>query len=91
MIEPKFPLGRIVATPGALDLIAEQALHPMDFVLRHVSGEWGDLTKEDCRANNRALTDGGRIFSVYRVKDDQIWVITEWDRSVTTLLLPDEY
>jgi hypothetical protein len=88
--KPLFQLGQIVATPGALELLESKA--PNEFIARHVSGDWGDLCDEDRQANNEALKDGSRIFSSYDLNDGQkIWVITEADRSSTTLLLPSEY
>ena len=90
-----FPLGQIVATPGALGLCDRSGLPPLHFIVRHGAGDWGDLCEEDVQANESALKHGGRLFSGYAVPvDDQterMWCITEADRSTTTLLLPDEY
>jgi len=64
----------------------------MQFVHRHVSGDWGDVCTDDASANEWALKNDGRILSSYKTKvGEKIWVITEADRSATTLLLPDEY
>lgn len=84
------PLGQIVATPAALD-----ALHRPDIVAalrRHAAGDWGDVDADDRAANDDALRAGERLLSVYRVANGTtFWVITEADRSVTTVLLPDDY
>ncbi len=87
-----FPLGQIVATPGALRVMEEHGINAGELLRRHASGDWGDLCEEDRAENDLALRDGHRIFSAYGPKDDhRIWVITEHDRSVTTLLTPSEY
>lgn len=88
----KFPLGRVVATPGALEALAEAGQLPLLFVSRHARGDWGELPPEDVRENERALKEGSRLFSSYKTaRGEKIWVITEADRSATTLLLPEEY
>jgi len=67
-------------------------LDPLPYIHRHLSGDWGDLCSEDRRSNNAALLHGDRLFSSYEINPDlRRWIITEWDRSATTLLLPDEY
>lgn len=87
-----FPLGRVVATPGALKLLEESQVDPSLLLNRHVSGDWGDLCEEDVAQNNQAVSGEGRVMSSYKVGNNgTIWVITEWDRSATTLLLPEEY
>ncbi len=90
----KFPLGKVVSTPGALDL-AEELEDPglmKRLLLRHVAGDWGDLSEEDLEANQLALQNGTRLFSSYNVNEHcKIWIITEADRSATTFLLPSEY
>ncbi|MEK7218008.1 MAG: hypothetical protein AAB728_00935 [Patescibacteria group bacterium] len=87
-----FPLGQLVATPGALAAMAEAGQSPLEFVRRHARGDWGEVCGEDWTANDDALVDGNRLLSAYRTgKDARLWVITEWDRSVTTILLPEEY
>lgn len=97
---PKFALGRIVATPGVLAVANIQYL--ADLIDRHVSGDWGTIEPEDARSNNAAIDPQapGRVLSAYPIDPEKpckghgencIWVITEWDRSVTTLLLPEEY
>src|SRR4051812_10980348 len=87
-----FALGNIYATPGALQALAEAEQIPEEFIIRHVTGDWGSLPKEDIAENERALKYGNRIFSAYTLADGtRLWLITEWDRSATTLLLPAEY
>jgi hypothetical protein len=88
----KFPLGRLVATPGALELIQGEGREPMEFVERHSKGDWGDLYEHDRLVNENALIHGGRLLSSYIVAgDERVWLITESDRSSTCLLLPSEY
>jgi hypothetical protein len=87
-----FLLGRLVATPGALRAFAATGENPIHFIARHMNLDPGDLGAEDQLANLRAVRDGTRVFSAYRLRDDtRIWIITEADRSVTTILLPNEY
>jgi len=89
MQAPSFDLGRIVATPGAY-AVAELGFHVL--IHRHASGDWGDIPPEDVGLNEAALEHGQRIFSVYDLGEDQtIWIITEADRSATTILTPAEY
>lgn len=89
---PRFPLGQIVATPGALVALEQAGQTPPEFLVRHVTGDWGQLDEHDRLENERALVQGTRLFSAYETAlSVRIWVITEWDRSVTTLLLPSEY
>ncbi len=88
----RFPLGQVVATPGALAVLTEAGQSPSEFLCRHVNGDWGDVDAEDQLANEDALLNGERLLSAYRThRGDRLWIITEADRSVTTLLLPDEY
>ncbi len=87
-----FPLGRLVATPGALAALAESGQSPAFFLVRHASGNWGLVDEEDWRLNDEALRDGSRLLSAYETERGvRLWIITECDRSVTTILLPDEY
>jgi len=87
-----FSTGQIVATPGALRLLEQQGIAPMLLVARHVRGDWGSLDPDDAALNVEAVRLGSRILSSYSSGDgDRVWIITEWDRSVTTLLLPEEY
>jgi hypothetical protein len=90
--KPLFPLGRVVATPGALEALQEAGQLPQEFLHRHVTGDWGVLPPEDVQANEEAVKHGARLLSSYTTTHGtKIWIITEWDRSVTTLLLPSEY
>ena len=85
------PLGRLVATPGALKVLSEAGEDPLSYLARHASGDWGELDDNDRRENERSLRHGWRILSSYPVGEKVIWVITEADRSVTTILLPEDY
>lgn len=88
--DPKFPLGQVVSTPGALDSI--DPVEMMTAIARHHRGDWGDCCPEDWESNEEGLCDGFRLFSVYRSgRGEKFWIITEADRSVTTILLPCEY
>ena len=87
-----FSLGQIVSTPGALEVIHQSEQSIADFLGRHLLGDWGELCLEDKQANEDALKDGLRLLSAYKLSDGtRIWVITECDRSATTILLPEEY
>ena len=89
---PCIPLGQIVATPGALEVIERFRIDASGLLWRHQHGDWGDLSEDDASANAHAATAGLRILSSYPVgADERIWIITEADRSVTTLLRPSEY
>ena len=87
----KFSLGHIVATPGALELLDRTHTHALALLARHVEGDWGELCPRDQQANERSLEDGTRILSNYPLTEGRLWIITEADRSLTTLLLPEEY
>lgn len=86
-------LGRLVATPGALEALQTAGVSPYHLLARHQAGDWGDLDQEDRAANDRAVRERSRLLSRYDVPGapEPIWIITEWDRSITTLLLPSEY
>ncbi|MCB9140491.1 MAG: hypothetical protein H6642_19330 [Caldilineaceae bacterium] len=87
-----FPLGHTLATPGALEALEEAHMSPLVLLSRHSQGDWGDLCDADRQENERALKRGGRLFSAYNIGAKvRIWIITESDRSATTLLLPMEY
>jgi hypothetical protein len=86
----KFRLGRIVSTPNALESITQDDI--LTAIGRHQSGDWGDVCAEDKETNDHALAEGTRILSVYRAANGtKFWLITEADRSVTTVLLPEDY
>lgn len=87
-----FPLGQTVATPSALAVLEQAGQSPLEFLRRHQTGNWGELCDEDKRENEFSLKHGFRILSAYRTTADvRLWIITEADRSVTTILLPEEY
>lgn len=93
----KFPLGQVVATPGALEALADAGQTPTFFLNKHSSGDWGEVCDGDKRLNDEALVDGGRLLSAYRtLRNERIWIITEaaddkGQRAATTLLKPEEY
>ncbi|HEV2294574.1 MAG TPA: hypothetical protein VGR35_12025 [Tepidisphaeraceae bacterium] len=83
-------LGRLLVTPGVLEAAGDEDLRP--YLARHARGDWGIVDEEDKRANERALREGTRLFSAYLLRNGtKVWIITEADRSATTVLLPDEY
>ncbi len=92
-----FKLGQVVSTPGAQQVLAGNDdeitawFESMALLRRHQEGDWGNVPPEDAKANDQAVEIGERILSSYEVNGERMWVITEWDRSVTTLLLPSEY
>ena len=89
---PLFPLGNVVATPGALEMLKSLNHSPLDYLFRHWHGDWGNLDAEDQKANQAALRYGYRLLSSYQIDEQhRLWIITEADRAVTTLLLPEEY
>jgi hypothetical protein len=91
-MQPKFSLGHLTATPGALQALQEAGQSPAVFLAKHVQGDWGEVCDEDKRLNDQALVSGERLLSAYRtVKGVRLWIITEADRSSTCLLLPEEY
>ena len=87
----KFKLGHLSITPGARDLLKESNTHADTFLKRHTSGDWGNVSANDKAENDFAIGKELRIFSAYETDAGKLWVITEADRSSTTLLLPDEY
>ena len=92
MTIPRFPFGQIVATPGALEALEEAGERPTTFLKRHFIGDWGEVDEHDQRENERSLADGCRLLSAYTLSTGtKLWIITEADRSSTTLLLPSEY
>ena len=95
----RVPLGHLVATPGALDAAREHGVDILALVCRHASGDWGDVCAADAQANDLALDPAGdgtspsaaRLLSAYDTAAGRLWIITEADRSATTVLLPSEY
>ena len=93
----KFHPGQIVATPGALEALQNAGETPHEFLVRHLSGDWGDLDQEDCQLNDAALVDGSRLLSAYVTrKNERLWIITEaaddeGRRLATTILKPEDY
>lgn len=91
-MEVLFPLGQIVATPGALDALTRAEQTPGEFLRRHAEGDWGQLDAHDVAENLYGLKHGFRVLSSYRTNaGDTLWLITEADRTSTTILLPQEY
>lgn len=92
-----FKLGQVAATPGALEALQRTGQSPLEFLNRHVRGDWGLVDDEDRQSNDQAVQDGSRIISAYVLSDEtKLWIITEavddqGNRAATTLLLPDEY
>lgn len=87
-----FHLGRLLATPLALQAFERNQQTPLKFIQRHINHDWGDLDDEDKRENDYSVENGFRILSAYSLRDGtRIWIITEADRSTTTILLPSEY
>lgn len=95
--KPKFPLGQVLATPGALEALQKSGQAPGEFLARHVAGDWGDVCADDKALNDESLIDGSRILSAYRTsRNERLWIITESTdendhRCCTTILLPEEY
>lgn len=90
----RFKTGQTVMTMGVADRVADDprfAQFCLQSMARHANGDWGDLCDSDKEENDKALISGGRLFSAYKFADTQIWIITEADRSATTILFPEEY
>jgi len=88
---PLFNLGKVVATPAALQFCKQHKINPLALLGRHIGGDWGDLSEADVAANVHAIQHDLRLFSSYAVGGGKVWVITEADRSSTCLLLPEDY
>jgi len=92
MTEQLFALGQMVATPNALAALEKAGQTPIDFIKRHAAGDWGECCPEDAEANNEAIWNEERVFSVYHTRlGEKLYVITEADRSSTCVLLPENY
>ena len=88
--ETRFPIGCLAITRAAMEAV--ELIEAVDALARHVVGDWGTVCQEDWELNNLALKNGGRLLSTYRGEDQTVfWIITEWDRSATTILLPSDY
>lgn len=96
-LRPRFPLGQLLATPGACDAITRAGQSPGEFLARHAGCDWGELCDDDKALNEAALLDGSRLLSAYRTANDvRLWIITEaadenGDRICTTIIRPEEY
>ncbi|CAN5548683.1 hypothetical protein BH24ACT18_BH24ACT18_18720 [soil metagenome] len=91
MVAPLFPLGRVVATPAALNALAIAGEDPGELLERHQGGDWGEVLTGDAHENRRSVANGWRILSSYTVGTGRVWILTEADRSSTCLLLPNDY
>lgn len=89
-MSPKFPLGQVVITRNALDTLNAEDVH--NALARHAGGDWGGVCEQDAKENELSLKEGFRLFSVYHdANGAKFWIITEADRSATTVLLPEDY
>jgi len=90
---PLFRLGIVLATPAARALLESAGVRAESLLRRHIVGNWSEMSEHDQLANAEALTPGEecRVFSRYTTTAGRVWIITEWDRSMTTILLPSEY
>ena len=95
--KPKFQTGKLLASPGAMEAMSDANQTVMEFLARHVQGDWGTVCAEDAAANDESIRDGSRILSAYLLRTNvKIWLITEaaddrGQRSCTTALLPSDY
>lgn len=88
----RFEMGQVVATPGALDALEQANEYPGEYLSRHLKGDWGELDEHDRKENEYSVNRHLRLLSAYKLSDNtKIWIITEADRSATTILLPSEY
>jgi len=88
----RFDSDQLLISPAAQEVLITHHITPIPLFNRHLCGDWGEVCEEDAQANHEALRTGARLMSVYRIHDTQnVWIITEADRSSTTLLLPSEY
>ena len=94
MSEQLFALGQVVATPNVLKALAEAEVDPAKLLVRHQRGDWGELPREDLHENQRSLHHGWRLLSSYTIGEggaNKVWIITEADRSMSTILAPEDY
>ena len=89
--KPKFPLGHITATRGVYEHLERHGVNASEYLDRHVRGDWGDIPPEDAAENEFAVSRRLRLLSSYMIAGERVWIITEADRSVSTLLFPSEY
>lgn len=88
--DSRFPPGRLLITPGAIGAVTKT--DSMYAFFRHLQGDWGDVSESDWKRNDQALKSGGRLFSVYHSSAGrEFWIITEADRTSTTILMPEDY
>jgi hypothetical protein len=91
-----FNLGQLAMTQGVQEVVVREGFSPLEFLMRHQAGDWGEMCPSDWSQNNRGIStdpeERGRLMSAYTTPGGtKIWIITEWDRSVTTILMPSEY
>lgn len=92
VIDSKFDFGNVVATSALFNHCQTHKFPLLPYLVRHVNCDWGDVCKSDWESNDKAVKEGLRILSEYKLPDGlKIWIITEWDRSATTLLFPEDY
>lgn len=92
IIDSKFNFGNVVVTTTLFEYCRDRGFPLFPYMVRHAQGDWGDVCKEDWESNDEALKSGQRLLSEYKLPDGKrIWIITEWDRSATTLLFPEDY
>lgn len=90
--DPTFSFGIVGMTAGVQSLVQSGELEPLEYLVRHLQGDWGDISDEDRQRNADALVHGNRVLSSYQLPGGQcLWILTEADRSITTLLMPEEY
>lgn len=86
-----FEAGEFYITAGVDALVKDSRVELLQLLARHMNGDWGDVCEEDKQSNNEALLHGNRLLSSYSLCKETVWIITEADRSATTILLPSEY
>jgi|APEBP8051072210_1049370.scaffolds.fasta_scaffold00243_20 hypothetical protein len=89
--KPKFSLGHITATRGVFEHLERHGVNASEYLARHARGDWGDVPPEDAAENEFAVNRRLRLLSSYMIAGERVWIITEADRSVSTLLFPSEY